>query len=389
MPRPRRSPATPASPALSRGRAAADLVADLIAQMRDGRLPPGALVSSGPALSKQYGISYQTVVRALNELVERGWLVRQQGRGTFVAPRPPMEASGPGEAARATILLALDPQALVRGRFGYPIAEALDEALTHAGLRVRYAPLSEAGETALLEELSSGGGGVSLLVGLDRPAFLARARARCPLLPMLAVHGAPDGFGTVRTPGCDALLVDDEPGARRAAERLMEAGLKRLAYLGGPEDDPRAQARYEGFRKAARDRGARVEAPVWAGGWDEPSGRAAAPDLLDRLALPAGVFCGNDRLACGLYEAAAARGLRIPQALSVIGFDDNEIAARLAPPLSTLRIDRAAYGRRAAGLIAARLAQPARPPQRESLAVEWVERESVGEREGGAQKSKK
>ncbi|MCZ7649133.1 MAG: GntR family transcriptional regulator [Planctomycetota bacterium] len=375
-------PADP-SEALTRNRAASGMVADLIAKIHSGALPPGALVSSGPALSKQYGISYQTVVRALGELVERGWLVRRQGRGTYVAPHPPRESAAEAFAERRTVLLALDPQSLIRGRFGYPIAVSLDEALTHAGLRVRYAPLSEAGENALLEELAGGGAGpeaAALLVGLDRPLFLARARRRCPHLPMLAVHGAPDGFGTPREPHTDAILVDDRPGARVAGGLLVQAGHSKIGFLGGPRDDPRARSRYDGLCEALKDAGLKPRAAVWGSAWDEEAGREAAPELLDALfedAAPAAVFCANDRHASGLYDTARERGLRIPEALSVVGFDDNDLAAGLDPPLTTFRIDRDAYGRQAALLVVQRLAQPNLPPQFQRVPVKRIDRASI------------
>ncbi|MBI3829438.1 MAG: GntR family transcriptional regulator [Planctomycetes bacterium] len=369
---------------LSRSRAAALMVQELIARIRAGELQPGSLIMSGPALSKRYGISYQTVVRALGELVERGWLVRQHGRGTFVAPHPPGEDAV--KAARnKTVLLALDPRSLTRGRFGFAIVEALDEALVREGLRVRYAPVSAAGEAVVLEELSAGEGDLNLLIAFDRPAFLKRALAKSPGLSALALHAVPESPAPGGSLRYDAVLVEDHAGGFMAGAYLLKHGYKRIAFLGGPQDDLRAQDRFAGLKEALAADDLKPAAEAWADGWDEQTGRIHARALLKKLGLeksarsaeaPA-VFCGNDRLAHGLYDAADELMLQIPRDLSVIGFDDQEIAAQLKPPLTTVRFDRSEYGRQAAQLVKERLAEPNRPPRVVRMPVQIVERESV------------
>lgn len=361
------------------------MVEDLITQIRSGTLAPGSLIMSGPDLSKHYGISYQTVVRALGELVERGWLVRQHGRGTFVAPHPPREDGGAGTASK-TVLLALDPRSLTRGRFGFAIVEALDEALVRENLRVRYAPVSAAGEAHVLEELSGGGGGVDLLVAFDRPVFLKRALALAPGLPALALHATPEAASSGTGLHYDAVLVEDHAGGFAAGQYLSRRGFKRIAFLGGPQDDLRAQDRHTGFKEALAAAGLKPVAEAWSDGWDEQTGRVHARILLrklgydgpDRAPEATGCFCANDRLAHGLYDAAHELGLEIPAQLGVVGFDDQEIAAQLRPPLTTVRFDRSEYGRQAAQLVKERLAEPLRPPRIVRMPVAIVERASVG-----------
>ncbi|MCK6472233.1 MAG: substrate-binding domain-containing protein [Planctomycetes bacterium] len=366
--------ASAAAAELRRPRAAAVLTGDLVSQIRSGELAPGARVLSGPALARRYRLSYQTVVRALDELVQRGLLVRQHGRGTFVAPRPTPPPEG--KAAR-TVLLALDPRALERGRFGYAVVEALDEALVHAGLRLRYAPLSGPGEAALLEELAAGQGEADLLLAFDRAVFLARALKRCPGLPALALHAAPKPEAGAK--GFDAVLVEDADGGRQAGSYLLAQGHQRIAYLGGPADDARARDRGAGLREALAGQKVTPAAERSSDGWDEGAGLAAGDLLLGDLgeAKPLAVFCANDRLAAGFYRAAKARGLEIPRDVSVIGFDDHEIAATLSPPLTTLRLDRAEYGRAAARAVTERLAAPSKPPHTQRLPVLLIERASV------------
>jgi DNA-binding LacI/PurR family transcriptional regulator len=108
---------------------------------------------------------------------------------------------------------------------------------------------------------------------------------------------------------------------------------------------------------------------------------AAAGDLLDGTPLPTAVFCDDDVLAAGLYLAARERGLRVPDDLSVVGFDDLDIARVLDPPLTTVAADPAALGATAFERLVARLAGEDRPAET-LVPVELVVRGSTAPPEG-------
>jgi LacI family transcriptional regulator len=127
-------------------------------------------------------------------------------------------------------------------------------------------------------------------------------------------------------------------GGLAAARHLLSLGHRRIAYIGGPPTAAHNQARMHGYRAALETAGARVP--------DEyvRPGRFLYRDGLDGLAAllalpepPTAVFAGSDETAAGVLEAARVRGLRVPADLSVVGFDDTQVARFASPPLTTVR----------------------------------------------------
>lgn len=130
----------------------------------------------------------------------------------------------------------------------------------------------------------------------------------------------------------------DIVGGYAATEALIKAGHTRIAHLAGEHHTAEAAIdREKGFRQAMEKSGIPVdESLVTLGGWSIRAGRERALALLSRPDRPTAIFCFNDRMAIGCYEAARILGLNIPQDLSIVGFDNEDIAASMDPPLSTM-----------------------------------------------------
>jgi LacI family transcriptional regulator len=133
---------------------------------------------------------------------------------------------------------------------------------------------------------------------------------------------------------------DEHGGAASAVTELLDHGHRRIALALEAGDIPAARERLAGFRETLAQRGVEFDPMlVVREVGDTEGGRRAAERLLDLPDPPTGVFCFNDRMAMGVYQVAAARGLRIPHDLSVVGFDDQqEIAAALWPGLTTVAL---------------------------------------------------
>jgi len=127
-------------------------------------------------------------------------------------------------------------------------------------------------------------------------------------------------------------------GGMAATQHLLSLGHRRIAYVGGPPTSGCNQARMSGFRSAMEAVGAPVPPDyIWLSDFlydDGLTGGAALLDLADR---PSAIFAGSDEAALGVLEAARARGLRVPEDLSVVGFDDTQIARLASPPLTTVK----------------------------------------------------
>jgi LacI family transcriptional regulator len=127
-------------------------------------------------------------------------------------------------------------------------------------------------------------------------------------------------------------------GGLTATQHLLDLGHRRIAYLGGPATAGCNQARMQGFRGAMEAAGAPVpDAYVRTGRFSYEHGIAGGSALLDLPRSPTAVFAGSDETALGVIEAARIRGQRIPEDLSVVGFDDTPVARLAAPPLTTVR----------------------------------------------------
>jgi LacI family transcriptional regulator len=127
-------------------------------------------------------------------------------------------------------------------------------------------------------------------------------------------------------------------GGLAATQHLLALGHRRIGYVGGSPSAACNQARMQGFRAAMEAAGAPVpEGYVQAGRFRYGDGVGGATALLTLPEPPTAVFAACDETAAGVVEAARIRGLRIPQDLSVVGFDDTQLARYFSPPLTTVR----------------------------------------------------
>lgn len=143
-----------------------------------------------------------------------------------------------------------------------------------------------------------------------------------------------------------AVVPDEVTGGRRAAAALIDAGHERIGHITLTPGIPAQIGRLEGFRAELQESGLGLDDDlVRLGDATAESGYLAGRELLERTDRPTAIFCGNDRIAMGLYDAAKDLGLSIPGDLSVVGFDDQEIlAAYLRPKLTTVALPFAGMG---------------------------------------------
>jgi LacI family transcriptional regulator len=148
-----------------------------------------------------------------------------------------------------------------------------------------------------------------------------------------------------------SVAVDDVFGGRLAGEHLRKRGHTLLAFVGGPLSIPQVADRKRGFSAAqGGDHQVRV---ILTANPTVAAGRRAGEELaeLPPEQRPTGVFCANDLLALGLLQEMTRRGLRVPDEVAIVGYDDIDFAAAAAVPLSSVRQPRAQLGRTAAELL--------------------------------------
>ena len=159
------------------------------------------------------------------------------------------------------------------------------------------------------------------------------------------------------------VLSMDRQSAAEVAEHLAKLGHTRIAMIVGPATYRSAHERLSGFSNALADRGLTLAPEYIAEGqYTFESGAACSELLLSRNPRPTAIFAGNDETAAGVYRTAYLRGLKIPDDLTVIGFDDSPLASRLCPSLTTMRQPIRDMGRLAAEKVMAKIANSDGPP---------------------------
>ena len=189
----------------------------------------------------------------------------------------------------------------------------------------------------------------------DRPASWARnlVDAGCQALIAVTSELTPAELAALRRARLPLVVIDplnlpdsqvtsvgstNFTGGLAATEHLLQLGHRRIAYLGGPEAAACNQARMHGYLAALQAQSVPIPPDlVHHGRFRYADGLECGAELLARPDRPTAVFAGNDEQALGVMEAARARGLRIPEDLSVVGFDDTQLARMASPPLTTVR----------------------------------------------------
>jgi len=286
------------------------------------------------------GVSHQTVSRVLNDHPS----VRPETRRRVIEA---IEAIGyrRNSAARTLVTRRSETIGVVTtgsALFG-PTSTliAIEEAARDSGLFVSVATvrLWDAAEvrTALDHFMTQGIDGVVVIAPQDDALDAVRAYdARIPVV-MVGSHEVQPGR-------VHAVAVDQYAGARTAVRHLLDLGHTDVAHLAGPRDWIDARERHRGWQDELASAGIAAGEPI-DGDWSAERGYRVGLELA-ASGLPSAVFAANDQLALGLLHAFAEGGVSVPSHVSVVGFDDVDGAAHFFPPLTTVRQDFAALGRR-------------------------------------------
>ena len=177
-------------------------------------------------------------------------------------------------------------------------------------------------------------------------------------------------------PGAVSVSIDNEAASHTAVRHLVEAGHRRIAHLSGPDSTGLTRLRHAGYARALAEAGLPAEPSlVLPGDFGLESGRAAFARFAALPDRPTAIFCANDETAMGFIAAAHREGVRVPQDVSVVGFDDIHFAQGFIPALTTIRQPRAEMGAAAMRLLLDILAGEA--PASVRLPWEMVVREST------------
>lgn len=305
---------------------------ELLTWLESGKLSPGKQFPSENEIAEQFGLSRQTVRQTFGELEKDGWLERIQGKGTFA--RDPRRFEGEQVKTIGIITTYISDyifphivrgaEAELRSR-GYRLLLSSTDNNKEKERDSLQLMMSQPLSGLIIEPTKSAEGNPNLgfFLGLQEKA-----------IPYLMINEK------YRELECTCLKVNDEAGGYKAVEHLLRNGHRSVAGF-FKSDDLQGVNRLKGFLSAHRDHGItvasnRVITYTTEQKSDIPYREAVKMLSASKEERPTAFVCYNDQLAVVLMEAAIRCGIRIPEDLSIVGFDDSSLAVALGTKLTTL-----------------------------------------------------
>ncbi len=263
-----------------------------------------------------------------------------------------------------------------------PIFHGVESASRQSNIKITYRTITDIRDqphvlTALLYEMRLGG---VLLVGqADADTIAAIQATKTPIVQV-------DNYVPDLSQPIDTILPDNFLGAKLAMDYLFSYGHQRIAFIGGPGIvEPRppyriysTQQRWVSYSMAFLDRGLPIHNDlVEAGNLTMKGGYDACKRLIERKAHFSALFCVDDVTAIGAMKALREAGRRIPEDVSLIGFDGIDLGQHVTPALSTIRVDATALGTIALKTLLERVNTPNMPYVTTLIGVDLLKRESV------------
>ena len=272
-------------------------------------------------LAKDYGYSYMTIRKAIDNLVADGVLYKLPTKGTFVADRK--------SSKKKTKLIGyfLD-NSIVAGLtspYYSMIFDALEKQARKHGYSLTY--FSDAGDSSSLKHLNNIDGVIiSCFPRIE--SLVHEINQHVPVVVM-------DNSSSDKT--IPSIIIDNFNAVSESVDYLCSLGHKRIGFMTGLDDSDVGKNRYAGYQNGLSNNGLKVsDKLVFRGDYSFESGTNGADYFLKLKKPPTAIICANDAMAIALIREAGQRGLSVPEDVSVIGFDDISVASHITPPLTTL-----------------------------------------------------
>jgi DNA-binding LacI/PurR family transcriptional regulator len=317
------------------------------------------------------GVSRATVSRVINggpvsEALQRR--VRAVLEGTNYRPNTAARTLMTGRSGVVGVVIHVDPHLLFQDPYFSQLLQGVTDKLAEQGAGMMLWLGNRTKQETLDHVLW-----MSLFDGV-----IATARMReDPLVDGLLASRLPTVLIGHRSAERSASYVDIDhvAAADMVTSHLVSIGRRRIGHITGRRGTVAGEDRIEGYRRAMRRAGLSTDGLILDGDFNRPSGTAGTYALLDR-GVDA-IFCGNDAMASGALEAIRERGLRVPDDVALVGFDDLEFAAHLDPPLTTVRQGVRRQGSEAAVALFGLMRDPGAGPRRVILPAELIIRQSA------------
>jgi len=306
---------------------------DLKKKILEREYAPGDKLPYERELCEAYGVKRVTIRKSLEMLAEEGLISKHMGLGSFVEPeKEPQPVQSVSVDAASTILFVMrrNENDIYHNTSSCNtrIFFEMEQVCRKNGYLLSYVGVDE--ETSLLDIVREHPvAGVFLVSSCLEQTMREIARMKMPTVMLNQFN-----------PKMLSVMPDNLGMLRQVIGYLAEMGHTRIAYVDGMPDSHNAKERWEAFRFAMYEQGFPVDPALYfVGNWTYEGGRAAARRMLEAENLPSAVFSASDMMAAGVMEELRQSGLRIPQDISIVGYDNLDIDVLLSPPLSSATID--------------------------------------------------
>ncbi|NBD27424.1 GntR family transcriptional regulator [Paenibacillus glycinis] len=352
---------------------------ELKKKIERGDYKPDDQIPTEYELSTLHGVSRITTRRALEELERAGDIYRIQGRGTFVRGyhRDSNEARTVESGKVVSMILPHDEESgmirYIRGASDLLNDHGYYLSIHHSGYDVHH-------ERTLMESIRDRGSSAIILYPFDdRSNFEILNQFCLSEYPIVTIDKYIEGM-----PIC-GVVSDNFGGVYRSVSRLIESGHRNIAFLSGVsiESASTVRERYFGYCRALKDHGRPLQdGLVKLGARTDSLAIGSEPFFHNLLAFyraseVTAVQVENDLIAASMLKYALELGIRVPEDLSIFGFDNNPITQHLGTPISTIDQNFYEIGRKAAELILEWLEKGTKPAGRVVVPVTLVERSST------------
>ncbi|GHO46012.1 GntR family transcriptional regulator [Ktedonospora formicarum] len=347
----------------------------------DGRLPEGTRLPTELELATEHQISRDTIRHALGQLVEEGLLERVPGRGTFVrrstVPSPPVEII-PTQDKRIGIVLNRPTGA----QLNMDILIAVEQAVKMGGYHASFT-YAEENQVQFARDIkrlrADHVQGLIVFPICDTSYEETIWQLQAEHFPLVLIDRYYPALET------DYVGSDNVGGGFRATEHLLILGHHRIGFCHSPIETIQTTSvrdRWEGYCKALQEYGIPYDESLVVPNKQVPKNEIIDlyEALLRRPDRPTAIFAANDLAALDVLTAAQNCGLRVPDDLALVGFDDLDFAPRVHPPLTTVNQPLADIGLYAGKLLINRIEGQAGPPKHIELPTRLIVRSSCGAR---------
>ncbi len=311
---------------------------DIIKQeIKKGLYKPLELIPSERNLVGKYDISRSTVRRAISQLISEGWLYSVPGTGTFVSKDLPMEKRQRSKSVACILKVAQSP---LDSPYYSKIFKSMQEEAARIGYHLSFYSFVHDSEADILKEIRKRNlDGVVIIGFMGRKVISDVYNSKIPFILI---------DNRLNKEGVTSIVPGNRNGAFEATRYLVGLGHKTIFFMGGTKKDHAVMERFSGYLAALKEAGLDYRDEYYIKShYRVGDGFNSMSKVLQSKNVPSAILCVNDESAIGALKAIQEAELKVPDDISIVGFDDIDWAAHTNPPLTTVKVQKEKMGRMA------------------------------------------